>query len=349
MDRNGASGGRRIINLGLQGGGTHGAFTWGVLDRLLEDERLDIEGISAASAGALNAVMLAAGHRRGGAPGARAMLEQFWLMAAEWGQLGLFQRTWLERLQGSWNIDTTPAAAWLEHVNLLVSPYQTNPANRSALRDVLEAMLDTVALGAPDGIKLFIAATNVRTGRPRVFSGSDISIDALMASVCAPHIYQAVVIDGDPYWDGAYTANPTLVPLVDQCQSPDIVLVQVNPMIRDGVPKTATEIVSRLGEIGLNTALLNQLEAIRYVMHLVGRQGPAGRRVAELRRHGLYLHRIQAEGDMRSLGAISQLNGERDFLLYLKDLGRRTAAEWLDANGAALGHRSTFDIEAFLG
>jgi NTE family protein len=342
------SGDKRMINLGLQGGGTHGAFTWGVLDRLLEDERIVLEGISGTSAGALNGAVAAEGFRRGGAAGAREALDRFWYKTAEMSQTGLFHRTWMERLQGTWNIDNSPVVVWLEHMNLLISPYQTNPENRSELRTLLQETLDMPALRRGEGIKLFVAATNVRTGRLRVFSGEDLSVDALMASVCMPQVYQSVIIDGDPFWDGGYSGNPTITPLVEQCASPDVVIVQVNPLVREGIPKTAAEIVSRLTEISFNTALLTQLRAIRYVMHLVNEQGASGPTVERLRQGGLFLHRIEAEQEMRALGWASQLNADVDFLVYLKDLGRRTTERWLHENFAALNHRSTFDLDTFL-
>jgi NTE family protein len=332
---------KRIVNLALQGGGAHGAFTWGVLDRLLEDERVAIEGISGTSAGAINGAVLAQGHLKGGAVGARAELDRFWHRLSEIGWLSPVHRGWYERVTGSWNIDGSPAALWLDQLSLLVSPYQLNPLNLSPLRDLLESMLDWTALRAADSIKLFLAATNVRSGKIRVFERNHLTLDALLASSCLPQFFQAVVIDGEPYWDGGYMGNPAIWPLIYNCRSRDVVIVQVNPLTRQGVPQTAAEITNRLNEITFNASLMREMRAIAFAERLV--EGDiAHPESARLKK--MLIHMIEAEEAMETLGVASKLNTDLDFLLYLEGLGRRTAERWLSENFDALNHRSSIDV-----
>ena len=332
---------KRAVNLALQGGGTHGAFTWGVLDRLLEDERLVIDGISGTSAGAINAAVLAQGHIKGGAAGAREELDRFWRRLSEIGLLSPVHRGWYERAMGTWNLDDSPSAVFVDQLTRLVSPYQLNPLNLSPLRDLLQGMLDWQALCGPDSIKLFITATNVRTGKARIFAREELSLDALLASACLPQIFQAVMIDGDPYWDGGYMGNPSIWPLVYWCQSRDVVIVQVNPLTRDGVPRTAAEITNRLNEITFNASLMREMRAIAFAVRLV--EGEAHGPEIDRLKHML-VHMIEDEAEMEKIGVASKLNTDLDFLLHLKGLGRRTAERWLEQNFSALGQRSTLDI-----
>ena len=333
--------GRRVINLALQGGGAHGAFTWGVLDRLLEDDNIGIEGISGTSAGAINAAVLAQGHLKGGAAGARAELDRFWHRISEIGLISPIHRGWLERAVGSWNIDESPSAIWVNQLSQLVSPYQLNPLNLSPLRDLLASMLDWTSLTGADAIKLFIAATNVRTGKVRIFDRHELNLDALLASACLPQVFQAVVIEGEAYWDGGYMGNPSLWPLIYHCASRDVVLVQINPLTRDGVPRTAAEITNRLNEITFNASLMSEMRAIAFVARLIAADGKHPE-VARLKH--MLIHMIEAEAAMESLGVASKMNTDLDFLLYLKALGRRTAGRWLEQNFAALDRYSSIDI-----
>ncbi len=332
---------RRTVNLALQGGGAHGAFTWGVLDRLLEDDSIAIEGISGTSAGAMNAAVLAQGHLQGGASGARAELDRFWHRISEIGWLSPVHRTAYERAVGSWNIDASPSAFFVDQLTRAISPYQLNPLNLSPLRDLLAPMLDWQALSAPDAVKLFITATNVRTGKPRVFSRHELTLDALLASACLPQIFQAVVIDGEAYWDGGYMGNPSIWPLIYFCQSCDVVIVEVNPLTRDGIPHSAAEITNRLNEITFNAALMGEMRAIAFVTRLLDSevQHPEFARLKHMR-----MHMIENERAMEELGVASKMNTDLDFLLYLKELGRRTAASWLERHGEALNRYSSLDI-----
>jgi NTE family protein len=333
--------GKRPVNLALQGGGAHGAFTWGVLDRLLEDDRLVIEGISGTSAGAINAAVLAQGFLKGGAAGARAALDSFWHRLSQIGWLSPVHRGWFERAMGTWNLDASPSAVLADELSRLISPYQLNPLNLSPLRELLAAMLDWTALNAADAIKLYITATNVETGKARIFSRHELTLDALLASACLPQIFQAVIIDGQPYWDGGYMGNPSIWPLIYNCGSRDVIIVEINPLTRKGVPRTAAEITNRLNEITFNASLMREMRAIAFVERLVEADGkhPEVERLKKM-----LIHMIEAEEAMEELGVASKLNTDLDFLLYLKDLGRRTAGRWLDRHFAALGRYSSLDI-----
>ena len=341
MAKSQAADGTRIVNLALQGGGAHGAFTWGVLDRLLEDERIAIEAISGTSAGAINGAVLAQGHVKGGNAGARAELDCFWRRLSEIGWISPVHRGFYERALGSWNIDDSPSAIFVDQLSRLVSPYQLNPLNLSPLRDLLAGMLDWSALTAPGSIDLFITATHVRTGKPRIFSRKELTLDALLASACLPQIFQAVVIEGEAYWDGGYMGNPSLWPFIYHCGSRDIVIVQVNPLTREGVPHTAAEITNRLNEITFNASLMREMRAIAFAERLVDADD---KHPEALRLKKMMIHMIEAEEAMETLGVASKMNTDLDFLLYLRELGRRTAAQWLEKNFAALNRYSSLDI-----
>ncbi len=333
----------RKLNLALQGGGSHGAFTWGVLDRLLEESDVEIEGISGTSAGAMNAAVVAQGMAIGGRDEARRLLGMFWErigQAAEWNPV---RRSPFDMLMGRWNIDASPAAMVADLTHRVASPYQFNPMNLSPLRDVLETVIDTDHIrNSP--VKLFVSATNVRTGRIRVFDHNDVSVEALLASACLPTLFHAVEIDGDPHWDGGYIGNPALWPMIYGCESPDIVVVQINPLIREGTPRTAVDIVNRLNEISFNSSLMNEMRAISFVEHLIRQDHLSGSAVERYRK--MHIHRIHAEEEMRSLGATSKLNAERAFLLHLRGVGRSAADQWLRAHGRDIGRNSTVDIRS---
>src|SRR5712692_11369562 len=232
----------KTINLALQGGGSHGAFTWGVLDRLLEEERLGIEGVSGTSAGALNAAILAQGFGKRGRQGAKDELEFFWLKVSELARFSPVRRSAYDHVLGNWNIDGSPGSLWLDLLERVFSPYQLNPMNLNPLRDLLIDHIEVAAIQACDPIKIFVCATNVETGRARVFKRHEVTIEALLASACLPFTFQAVEIDGAPYWDGGYMGNPVIYPLIYYCDSPDIGIVQINPLVRKGTPRSATEI-----------------------------------------------------------------------------------------------------------
>jgi NTE family protein len=330
-----------LVDLALQGGGSHGAYTWGVLDRFLEEPWLKIEGISGTSAGAMNAAVLAQGHAKGGAEGARAALDEFWGTVAKAALYSPFRRSPLDVLMGRWTMDTSPLFLAFDLAARVLSPYDLNPEGTNPLSEILADCIDFEDVrGAP--IRLFITATNVRTGRGRVFRNADITPDVLLASACLPTMFQAVEIDGEPYWDGGYSGNPTITPLVRECASRDTLLVQVNPIERGGTPRSAREILNRLNEVSFNATLLKELRMIAILRQVANPGNSEGAQWAEMR-----IHRISSE-IMTDLGYSSKLNAEWAFLSMLKDEGRRAAATFLDAHGDDLGHRSSLDLDVLL-
>ncbi len=332
------------VDLALQGGGSHGAFTWGVLDRLLEEEWLCFEGISGTSAGAMNAAVLAHGYTEGGAAGARIALERFWSRVADAGSSSPFQRTPLDILMGRWTLDNSPFFVAMDMMARAVSPYFMNPRGINPLRSILDESVDFSHL-ADSPVKLFITATNVRTGRGRVFRNSELSADVLLASACLPTMFQAIEIDGESYWDGGYSGNPTITPLVRECDTRDIILVQINPVERPGTPKMASEIQNRLNEVSFNAVLLKELRMIA-LLHKIARKLPDTGGEAD-RWSSMRIHRI-ADDIMVSLGVSSKLNTEWAFLTMLRDAGRQAASNFLAQHGSALGRDSSLDIDALL-
>ena len=327
------------INLALQGGGSHGAFTWGVLDAFLADPRIDIEGLSGTSAGAMNAVVVADGLVRGGAEGARQRLRDFWAAIGQSAATSPIRRSPLDVLTGNWSMDYSPAYQALDALSRAVSPYQLNPLNLNPLRDLLETMIDFERVRQCTAIKLFVSATNVHTGKIKVFKGSTMTADMVMASACLPMLYQAVEIDGVPYWDGGYTGNPALFPFFKGCQSPDIVVVQINPIERLQTPRTSYEIINRMNEITFNGSLLKEYRAISLITRLIEKGHDLG---ADYRR--IYLHVIENQAVLNPLGASSKLNAEPAFLQLLHDAGRDAALRWLDEHGDKIGSHSTVDL-----
>ena len=330
-----------LIDLALQGGGSHGAFTWGVLDRLLEEQRLRIAGISGTSAGAMNAAVLADGWTGGGAEGARAALDQFWRRVSRAAVLSPLQRSPLDRLMGQWTLDTSPAYLAMDLMTRVFSPYDLNLLGLNPLRGILAEVIDFERL-ARSPIKLFVTATKVRTGRGKIFRNGEITPDVLLASACLPTMYQAIEIDGETYWDGGFAGNPTITPLVRETDAHDTILVQINPTERPEPPRKAAEILNRLNEISFNSALAKELRMIALLRQVVDAGGGEGARWAKMR-----THRIKSDL-LTTFGASSKLNAEWDFVVLLRDEGRRAASEFLDAHGDDLGERSTADLDALV-
>ena len=329
------------VDLGLQGGGAHGAFTWGVLDRLLEESWLMFDGISGTSAGAMNAVVMADGLTEGGPPQARVALEQFWKRVSDAALLSPLRRGPIEILTGRWTLDYSPVFAVLDIAARVLSPYDTNPFGSNPLTQILADSVRFDRLAAAP-IKLFVTATNVRTGRGRVFRNADITPDVLLASACLPTMFQAVEIDGEAYWDGGYSGNPSMAPLIRECHASDTILVQINPIERPGTPKTAREIHNRLNEIAFNAVLIKELRMAALLRKVVDPGSGEGAILAKMR-----IHRIASDA-MIDLGYSSKLLAEWEFFCMLRDEGRRAAEAFLDAHGADLGVRSTLDIDAYL-
>jgi NTE family protein len=330
-----------LVDLALQGGGAHGAFTWGVLDRLLEEAWLAIDGISGTSAGAMNAAVLADGHAAGGAAGARAALEDFWRRVSRAALLSPLRRTPLDVLLGRWTLDHSPAFVAMDLASRLFSPYDLNPRGLNPLTDILTETIDFARLArAP--IKVFVTATDVRTGRGRVFRNAVITPEVLLASACLPTLFQAVEIDGEAYWDGGYSGNPTITPLVRECESNDTILVQINPVERPGTPRTARDILNRLNEVSFNAVLLKELRMIALLRQVAEPGECEGARWANRR-----IHRIASE-QMTDLGYSSKLNAEWDFLCMLRDEGRRATEAFLAAHVEDLGRRSSLGLDLLL-
>jgi NTE family protein len=331
--------GKKPINLALQGGGAHGAFTWGVLDKLFEDDRVWIEALSGTSAGAMNAVVAAHGMYENGAVGAREALHGFWRAVSDASRASPIRRSPLAQLTGEWSLKNAPGFVFFDFLSRIVSPYELNPLDINPLRDLVGLHVDFEKVRGCVDMGVFIAATNVETGRVRVFHRDEVDLDVAMASACLPTIFKAVEIDGGFYWDGGFMGNPPLFPFFERCESDDIVIVQINPVFRPGAPTNARDIQNRLNEITFNSALQHELRAINFVTRMLdeGHLDPA-----QYRR--MHMHVIHARKRMRPLDATSKLNAEWRFLTYLRDIGRDTAERWLARNYDSLGRESTVDI-----
>ena len=338
-----AGGDRKGINLGLQGGGAHGAFTWGVLDRLLEEKGLFIEAISGTSAGAMNGAMVVAGYEQGGAEGARTLLDRFWGRIADAARFGPVHRMpWDKWGPGNpWNLDYSLGFLFFDALTRSFSPYQFNPLGLNPLREVLEDILEFGALRQCQRIKLFVSATNVRSGKVKVFDTGEVTVDALLASACLPFLFQAVEIEGEAYWDGGYMGNPAIFPLIYGAASRDIMIVQVNPIERADVPITAADIHNRVNEISFNSTLMREMRAIAFVSRLIREE-----RLDPTRYKSLNIHMIADETCMTGLGVASKLNADLPFLQHLKRLGRNAADQWLTDHRDHIGVTGTLDIDA---
>ncbi len=325
------------INIGLQGGGAHGAFTWGVLDRLLDDERIEIVGVSGTSAGAMNATALVQGLASGGRQAAKKLLGDFWAKISEAARFSPMQRTFFDEMMGRWSLDMSPAFVVSQHLQRAFSPYELNPLSINPLRDIAVEFFDFEAVNSPRSPKLFLSATNVRSGMAKVFRQPEISVDTVMASACLPFLYHAVEIDGEAYWDGGYMGNPPLFPLVDETDVRDLVLVQINPFSRPDIPRTAYEIENRLNEITFNASLIKELRALYFLWEIIHHENLDREGYREAR-----LHRIEAEDDMRALSVSSKLNAEWAFLRHLHDIGWRSAEQWLEEHFDDIGVRASW-------
>jgi NTE family protein len=334
-----AAGGEKAVNLALQGGGSHGAFTWGVLDRLLEDPRIGFEGISATGAGAVNAAVLAHGLTLGGREGARTALANFWRRISHAG-LATPPRGFFERGAGS-AMELSPAYVMFDLMTRLFSPYELNPLNADPLRAMLEAEVDFERLRADGAVKVFLGATNVRSGRLRVFETHELTIDHVMASACQPLVSQAVEIDGEAFWDGGYAGSPALFPFFAQCRARDVILIRVSPQERRELPRSARDILSRMSEISFNAALSEELRALTAVSRRIdeGQAPPDALR-------SILLHAIEADEILAGLSPASRVNTDWEFLTGLRDLGRAQAQAWLAGGFDSLGHRATLHYGA---
>ena len=340
-----ASSATKRVNLALQGGGAHGAFTWGVLDHLLDDERLSIEGISGTSAGAMNAVMLADGLAHGGRAEAKKRLEDFWRAVSSNGKLSSLQRSVMERLLSFTPLEGTPVQAWFDALSRYFSPYDVNPLNINPLKDVIERFVDFEVLRSFSDLQIFISATNVQTGRVRIFPRDKITADAVMASACLPLLFRAVEIDGVPYWDGGYLGNPVIFPFFRTTRTEDVLVVQINPLVRHDTPMSSSQIMNRINEITFNSSLIGEYRAIDFVGRLID-QGRLPRGIGSGQYRRINVHRIVLDRFGTHLDAQSKLSTDYDFFEMLRVNGRRAAQRFLDEHFDDIGKKSTVDLRA---
>ncbi len=338
---------KKTVTLALQGGGSHGAFTWGVLDRLLEDDRIEFEGITGASAGAMNAVALAYGYAIGGRDGARQSLKNFWNSVATKAPFNLAPDDSYTR--ETIGMQSHPPVALHAFLSLtrFFSPYQLNPFDINPLRDILETNIDFERLKSDGRIRLFIAATHVRTGALKLFRNKQITLDTLLASACLPAINRAVEIDGEAYWDGGFTANPPIFPLLHQCTAKDMMVVLLDSHPRPAIPATADEICARLTDIGFSSALSTELQGLALAQR-EARRGMFAFGRMERRLRNLNIHLIEAQDFMSRLSGRSKLNTHSPFINALRNEGRNQAELWLAKNFVNIGARSSFNLAQFL-
>jgi NTE family protein len=333
------------LNVALQGGGAHGAFGWGVLDKLMEDGRIEIDGISATSAGAMNATVYAYGHMTGGRDGARETLEKFWRNVSAAGRI-------------SSPIQATPIDAWLrafglrepfayrafEFMTHVFSPYEFNPLNLNPLKAVLKDTVDFDELRRCTCTKLRLCATSVRTGKPRIFQNAEVTPEAVLASACLPLIFQAVEVDGEPYWDGGFIGNPAIYPLIYDAESRDILIVHINPIVREEVPKRSSDILNRINEISFNSSLMREMRAIAFVSKLIDDDWLRPEMKDRLSR--VHVHAIRSDDVMSAFSVASKFNTDYEFLTHLRDLGREAAELWLEAHFGDISARSSVDVRS---
>ena len=344
---------KKTINLALQGGGSHGAFTWGVLDYLLEDGRFDFECVTATSAGAMNAVALAHGLLEDGQEGARESLQDFWYeVSASGGFLGTMKNATVDLNESfrkyipDWAMASTPYYKYTAFENFtdMFSPYQFNPLNFNALRPVLEKTVDMERLrSSQEGLKIFLNATNVRTGAEKVFSQQELSIDVVLASAALPFLFQAVEVEGEKYWDGGYMGNPSLWPLFYNAQSRDVLIVHINPIIREELPQQAFDIENRINEITFNATFLKEIRSIAFVKKLLKEDMLKEEHKDKYK--NMLLHAVRTDKALTEVSIATKFSTDWTFLQHLRDLGRAEAAKWVKEHYEDVGQRDSVDIE----
>jgi NTE family protein len=333
---------RKRIKLALQGGGSHGAFTWGVLDRLLEDPRLEVEAIVGTSAGAMNAAVTAYGLATGGAAAARELLTVFWTRCSQAGQASPYQPSPLDQMLGKGNMDYSPMWRFADMLSKVLSPYELNPGNLNPLRDLLASVVDFERLrAATSGPRLFVCAVNVRTSRMRVFERAEITPDAVMASACLPYIFQAVEIDGEAYWDGGYCGNPPIFPLIYMGGCQDILIIQIDPINIPDIPRAASAIHDRIMSLSFNISLMREMRAIKFVSDLIDRG-----ELDKAKHLRVFIHTIDAETELSTFSVSSKINSDMGWLRHLFDIGRSKADAFLSAHFDDIGTRSSTDVAA---
>jgi NTE family protein len=332
---------KKRLNLALQGGGSHGAYAWGVLDRLFEETSIDVDAIVGTSAGAMNATVAAYGWAKGEHEGARQALGDFWKRISDAAKKGPMQPSPLDRMLGKGGLDFSPGYVFMDALSRMFSPYQLNPTNMNPLRDTLLESVDFDFMHKENKVKLFICASNVMTGRHRVFTEKEVSVEAVLASACLPFMFQAVEIDGQHYWDGGYMGNPPLYPLIYNTDTRDVLIVQINPINIPELPTTAQTILDRINTLSFNSSLMREMRAIHFVTKLIDNGFDDEGRLKRI-----HMHTIDAEEYLGKLGVSSKINADWDFLLSLFELGRGKAEEFLNQHYDKIGVESSTDIEA---
>ncbi|TAF32873.1 MAG: patatin-like phospholipase family protein [Cytophagales bacterium] len=329
----------KTINLALQGGGSHGAFTWGVLERFLEDERISFEGICGTSAGAVNAAVLAYGLTSGGRSRAIELLEQLWqrISVAQW--FSPLQPSLTDRLIGDGSMKFSPMYHWTEFMLSLFPPHSMNPMNFNPLELILSDMIDFEVLSQCQEIKLFVCATNVKTSRVKVFRTPEITVKTILASACLPTYFQSVQIGEDYYWDGGYAGNPPVFPLIDHTKSPDILVVQIDPIRTETLPLTVDEIRDRINELSFNMSLMYEMRKINFVQKLLDKGINFGDKFRDV-----YIHHIHPHDYFKGMGTDSKFNADWQYLNRLRNIGRNVADEWINNHFEHIGKQSTCDI-----
>ncbi len=328
----------KVVNLALQGGGSHGAFTWGVLDRLLEEEALHFEGITGTSAGAVNAVVLADGLAAGGREGARNALRAYWQKVSALFARGIFRPSLIDKGSPDFGLEHSPGFRFFEPMIYFASPYQANPFNHNPFSDLLAEAINFERVRQQTEVKLCLCATNVQTAKVKIFAGKELRVEHVLASTCLPLLMQAVEVDGEYYWDGSYAGNPAIFPLVYDCDSRDILMVHITPAERPGVPTTSPAIMNRMQEISFNTSLIREMRTISSLNKLVEQGRMGGGKL-------MLVHVIEAEEFITAFSWSSRLNADWDFLLHLHNMGRARADQWLEVNFNQLGIESTVDLD----
>ncbi|MBX3457192.1 MAG: patatin-like phospholipase family protein [Candidatus Paracaedibacteraceae bacterium] len=338
--------GKKKVSVALQGGGSHGAFSWGVMDRLLEDGRFEIEGLTGTSAGGMNAVAIAQGLMKGGNQAARDELKAFWQKISDSGKNSpLNHRGPIDKALGKYTMYHSPGFVIFDYLSRMFSPYELNPLQIDPLKDVIASSFDFDALRKFKGVKVYLCATHVQTGKLRIFGLDEMKIEALQATACLPTIHNAVKVDGEYYWDGGFIGNPVFFPLIYDCESPDIILIQLNPTVREKIPTTAREIGDRLNEITNNASVVREMRAISFISDLIddGKLDPK-----ETKR--VFMHLIEDEDTFTDLGWSSKLNTEWDFFMHLFEKGRAAADKWIKENYEHVGKKTTAPLrEHFVG
>jgi NTE family protein len=328
----------KAINLALQGGGSHGAFMWGVLDRLLEDERLSFDGITATSMGAVPAVLLADGLAAGGREEAKNLLRTFWRRMSDATSFSILAPSFIDQINPNFGLDYSPGYVFWDMITRFISPYQLNPLDVNPLRDLLDEVVNFERVRQQRIVKLFVSATTVRSGKVKVFSNAEITADHVVGAACLPFRMRAPEIDGEAYWDGGFMGNPAIFPVIYACEARDIVVIQVTPTERLELPTDARAILNRMQEISFNSSLMREMRAISFVTKLIDdRKLTGGKR--------MLIHLIEAEDVISKLAASSKMNAEWRFLKYLFSIGRERADKWLTDNFDYIGSKSTIDLD----